>query len=51
MKKKFSTRLCPENCIYRNRQAPFCGYCIMLILNEREEKGNADEKDNSGHTD
>ena len=26
--RKYRTRLCPENCNYRNRLVPYCGYCI-----------------------
>ena len=28
--------LCPDNCVYRSRYAPFCGYCTKAILEERE---------------
>lgn len=37
-------RLCPENCIYRNRWARFCGYCLIDIL---ADKGRKEEKDGS----
>ena len=29
-------RLCPEDCAYRSKLAPFCGYCMKNILEERE---------------
>lgn len=31
-------RLCPENCIYRNRRARFCGYCLIDILADKNER-------------
>lgn len=24
--------LCPEDCRYRNKRAPFCGYCLPEVL-------------------
>lgn len=36
---------CPENCRYRNKQAPFCGYCLPEIMRElgiRKEKEKTD---------
>lgn len=33
--------LCPEECKYRSKSAPFCGYCIPKIMKElglRKEK-------------
>ena len=33
---------CNDDCEYRNRFAPFCGYCLIEIL--REEKANQKEK-------
>ena len=40
--------LCPEDCRYRNKLAPFCGYCMMEILNRKketeEEDGNSEEE-------
>ena len=41
-------RLCPENCIYRNREARFCGYCLIEILDEKKKEevnGGRQEKD------
>ena len=26
---------CPDNCRYRDRLAPFCGYCMLEILNRK----------------
>ena len=26
---------CPDNCRYRNKLAPFCGYCMLEILNRK----------------
>lgn len=26
--------LCPEDCRYRNKNAPVCGYCIPKVLKE-----------------
>ena len=38
---------CPDNCRYRDRLAPFCGYCMMEILN-REMK--TEDTDGQGKT-
>ena len=42
---------CPEDCRYRDRLAPFCGYCMMEILNRKktevtdgQDKNEADGK-------
>ena len=35
--------MCPEDCRYRNKLAPFCGYCMMEILN-RKKKEKSDGK-------
>ena len=35
--------VCDENCEYRNRNADFCGYCLMKILSERKEKNHGTE--------
>lgn len=43
-KRRREMRLCPENCIYRNRWARFCGYCLIEIL---ADKGRKEEKDGS----
>ena len=29
--------MCPDNCRYRDRLAPFCGYCMLEILGRRKE--------------
>ena len=29
--------LCPEDCRYRSKLAPFCGYCMMEILERKKE--------------
>ena len=39
--------LCPEDCRYRSKLAPFCGYCMMEILN-REMK--TEDTDGQGKT-
>lgn len=45
---------CPENCRYRNKQAPFCGYCLPEIMRElgiRKEKEKTDHstEEQTGH--
>ena len=30
--------MCPESCRYRNQLAPFCGYCMMEILDKKIKK-------------
>ena len=41
--------MCPENCRYRSKLAPFCGYCLPEVMKklerERKEKkdGNREE--------
>lgn len=27
-------RQCPEDCNFRNKDAPFCGFCMVEVLNE-----------------
>ena len=49
MKKNLDKVLCPEDCIYRNKVAHFCGYCMNRILNE-EEKKDANRKAEAKHT-
>ena len=42
---------CPDNCRYRNKLAPFCGYCMMEILNRKkntEEQDGNSEKETAG---
>lgn len=36
--------ICPDNCRYRSRLAPFCGYCMMEILNRKKKEGDPDGK-------
>ena len=41
--------LCPDDCRYRNKLAPFCGYCIPEVLKklgmrEGDEHGNGKEE-------
>ena len=33
--------LCPEECRYRNKLAPFCGYCLPVVMKKLgiEDKG------------
>ena len=37
---------CPDNCNYRQKEAPVCGFCLMKILKDmklkRDEGGEAD---------
>ena len=46
--------LCPEDCRYRNKYAPFCGYCLPVVMKklgidtERRRKVSADENEDSG---
>ena len=35
---------CPENCGYRNKLAPFCGYCIKEILSKKKEESDGQGK-------
>ena len=30
--------LCPEDCRYRDRRAPFCGYCLPEVLKKLESE-------------
>ena len=39
-------RMCPENCIYRNHEARFCGYCLVEIIDNlktKEEKNGSQQ--------
>ena len=36
-------RLCPENCIYRNHEARFCGYCLIDIMGDLKKKEEEDD--------
>ena len=46
-------RLCPENCIYRNREARFCGYCLIDIIDniKKKEDVNGNQQDETKDTD
>ena len=41
---------CPDNCRYRDKKAPFCGYCMMEIMRElgirkkEDENGSGEEE-------
>ena len=39
--------MCPDNCRYRDRLAPFCGYCMLEILGRKQE---TEEKDGEINT-
>ena len=41
-KSKWNRQLCPEKCRYRDRAAPFCGFCMLKILGpeQKEEMDN-----------
>ena len=48
-------RTCPENCIYRNHEARFCGFCLVEIIDdlkakEGENGGKQDETENVDKT-
>ena len=34
--------MCPDNCRYRDRLAPFCGYCMLERLGKEEETEETD---------
>ena len=36
---------CPEDCRFRQRDAPFCGFCMRKILLERRQKGQEEKKE------
>lgn len=36
---------CPEDCHYRQRDAPFCGFCMRKILMEQKDKGQEEKKE------
>ena len=48
-------RQCPENCHYRSKNAPFCGYCMMEIIygkrKEDEDDGGQKQAENTEQTD
>ena len=33
---------CPDDCRYRSKLAPFCGYCMMEILNRKKKTEESD---------
>jgi hypothetical protein len=35
--------LCPENCRYRSKSAPVCGYCLPKIMKELGLRKDKDE--------
>lgn len=37
-------RQCPENCRYRRKEAPFCGYCMMEIIYGKREEDKDDSR-------
>lgn len=47
--------LCPEDCKYRSKSAPFCGYCLPRIMKklglrkekEEDENGNRQKEGSS----
>ena len=43
-------RRCPEDCIFRNRYAPFCGYCLPEILERRKEEKDGGRQDHTEDT-
>lgn len=47
MTKTLNKQLCPEDCRYRNKLVPFCGYCMVRILKEREVESNANGENKS----
>lgn len=50
MDKKFDTRMCPDNCNYRSKVVPYCGYCLHRILKEKEEDNNGGRETEIKHT-
>ena len=39
---------CPENCRYRDRLAPFCGYCLPEIMKQLGIRQKKKEKADGG---
>ena len=39
-------RQCPENCRYRRKEAPFCGYCMMEIIYGKRKEEEDDSRQN-----
>lgn len=50
MNRERQRRQCPEHCPYRRGPAPFCGYCMMKIIqgksreNEKEAEHDSRQK-------
>ena len=49
----YHKKLCPEDCKYRNKLAPFCGYCLPEIMRElgirqKKEESNDSTEDRIG---
>lgn len=46
-------RMCPENCIFRNHEARFCGYCLIDIMDDlkTKEDENGGKQDKTENTD
>ncbi len=48
--------LCPEECRYRSKIAPFCGYCLPKIMKElglrkeKEEDKNGNRQEEGSHS-
>lgn len=40
--------LCPEDCRYRSKLAPFCGYCMPEVLKKLGMEKAKEEDDGSG---
>ena len=40
--------LCPEDCRYRARDVPFCGFCLAKIKRELGTNTVEEERDGSG---
>lgn len=34
---------CPDDCVYRQRLAPMCGFCLIKILEDLEKKNDGGE--------
>ena len=42
--------MCPEDCRYRDRLAPFCGYCMMEILGRKKKTEEQNDGSNKEKT-
>lgn len=47
MTNEFNREVCPDRCRYKSNLAPFCGYCIVRIMREKEVQNNADGENKS----